>query len=129
RTLTVTCSVFVTTTVVRWNVADRATTFGSTAQLTASIAAGDLLDGGTVTVTVLNSAPGGGTSAGQAFTINNPVPSLGALLPNLVLAGSAGGVILTVTRSNFVVSSVVRWNGSRRTTRFASGEPPAVGRP
>src|SRR5207249_10696556 len=66
------------------------TTFVSTAQLTASIAAGDLLDGGTVTVTVLNSAPGGGTSAGQAFTINNPVPSLGALLPNLVQVGSAG---------------------------------------
>src|SRR5204863_317218 len=88
-TLTVNGSGFVSTSVVRWNGADRATTFVSTAQLTASIAAGDLLDGGTVTVTVLNSAPGGGTSAGPAFTINNPVPSLGALLPNLVPADSA----------------------------------------
>ena len=125
-TLTVNGSGFVSTSVVRWNGADRATTFVSTAQLTASIAAGDLLDGGTVTVTVLNSAPGGGTSAGQAFTINNPVPSLGALLPNLVLAGSAGGAILTVTGSNFVLSSVVRWNGSNRTTRFESGGQLAV---
>ena len=120
-TLTLNGSGFVSTSVVRWNGANRATTFVSTTQLTASIPASDRLDGGTVTVTVLNPAPGGGTSAGQAFTINNPLPSIGSLIPNLILAGSPGGAILTVTGSNFVPSSVARWNGSPRTTRFESG--------
>jgi len=43
------------------------------------------------------------------------VPALLALSPSMVAAGSPG-FILTVTGTGFVPGSVVRWNGSNRTT-------------
>jgi hypothetical protein len=49
-----------------------------------------------------------------------PVPVLGALSPSSATAGSAA-FTLTVSGTNFVASSVVRWNGSNRTTTFVSG--------
>src|SRR3989442_53501 len=48
-----------------------------------------------------------------------PVPVLGALSPSSATAGGAG-FTLTVTGANFVAPSVVRWNGSDRTTTFVS---------
>jgi hypothetical protein len=53
---------FVLSSVVRWNGADRATTFVSPTQLRAVIPATDLLMAGTARVTVFNPPPGGGTS-------------------------------------------------------------------
>src|SRR5207247_3417887 len=49
-----------------------------------------------------------------------PVPVLGALSPNSATAGGAA-FTLPVSGTNFVASSVVRWNGSNRTTTFVSG--------
>ncbi len=45
---------------------------------------------------------------------------LAALSPSSATEGGAG-FTLTVTGTNFVASSVVRWNGSNRTTTFVSG--------
>jgi hypothetical protein len=70
-TLTVNGTGFVANqSVVRWNGSDRATTFVSATQLGAAISAADVAAAGTATVTVFTPAPGGGTSNGQAFTIN-----------------------------------------------------------
>jgi hypothetical protein len=69
-TLTVNGSGFVPTSVVRWNGANRTTTFVSSSQLTATIPASDLTTAGSATVTVFSPTPGGGTSAGLTFTIN-----------------------------------------------------------
>ncbi len=119
-TLTATGKNFVASSVVRWNGSDRATTFGSSTQLTAQISAADIATAGTVAVTVFNPTPGGGTSAAQSFTITaNPVPTLNSLSPTSVVAGSAA-FTLTATGKNFVASSVVRWNGSDRPTTFGS---------
>ncbi len=52
-------------------------------------------------------------------TPNNPVPSLTSISPTNALAGGAG-FTLTVTGTNFIASSVVRWNGVSRTTTFIS---------
>jgi hypothetical protein len=68
-TLTVTGTGFVSASVVRWNGADRATTFVSTNQLRAAIGGADVAATGTVPVGVVTPAPGGGTSATQAFTV------------------------------------------------------------
>jgi len=59
---------------------------------------------------------GNGTSP---TAVNNPLPALTAIAPE---TASAGGVAftLTVTGSNFVQGSVVRWNGNARTTNFVS---------
>src|SRR5262249_60479656 len=77
--------------VVRWNGADRPTTYVSATRLTTSIAAADVATAGTVPVTVFTPAPGGGTSATLAFTI--------ALPPALAVSATsvAGGRSVTLT--------------------------------
>ncbi|NJO13636.1 MAG: hypothetical protein HC872_09430 [Gammaproteobacteria bacterium] len=122
-TLTVNGSNFASTAVVRWNGANRTTTFVSASQLTATIPAGDIAAAGTASVTVFNPAPGGGTSNAQTFTVNaanNPVPGLTGISPASAIAGGAG-FTLTVNGSNYVNgASTVRWNGANRTTTFVS---------
>jgi Tol biopolymer transport system component len=68
-TLNVNGSNFLSASVVEWNGSSRMTTFVSSTQLTAQIMAADLGAPGKVTVTVLNPAPGGGTSNAVNFTI------------------------------------------------------------
>jgi hypothetical protein len=119
-TLTANGSNFISGSEIRWDGASRATAFVSDTQLTAAIPASDIAASGTVQVTVFNPSPGGGTSSGQMFSIDNPVPTLSLLSPNSVLAGSAA-FTLTATGSNFVSTSVVQWDGSPRTTTFVSG--------
>jgi len=121
-TLTVNGSNFINGSVVRWNGANRTTTFVSGTQITAAIPAADIAAQGTATVTVVNPTPGGGTSGNLTFTINaaaNPVPVASSLAPNSTAAGSPG-FTLTVNGSNFVAGSVVRWNGANRSTTFVS---------
>jgi hypothetical protein len=118
-TLTITGTNFVNGAVVRWNGSDRTTTFVSSTQLTAAIPASDVATAGTANVTVFNPAPGGGESGAVTFTINNPAPTISSISPATAVAGS-GNFTLTITGTNFVTNSVVRWNGSDRTTTFVS---------
>lgn len=122
-TLTVNGSNFVEGSVVRWNGADRPTTYVSATQLQAQISASDVATQGSASVTVFTPAPGGGASTAQTFTItapaSSPAPVVSALSPSSIASGS-GAFTLTVTGSNFVPSSVVRWNGANRTTTFVS---------
>jgi IPT/TIG domain len=67
--LTVNGSKFVSSSVVRWNGADRPTTFVSATQLQAAISADDIAGSGTNQVTVFTPAPGGGTSSSLPFTV------------------------------------------------------------
>ena len=120
-TLTIIGTNFVNGSVVRWNGSPRTTTFVSSTRLEAAIPASDVATAGTANVTVFNPAPGGGTSNTATFTIqaSNPVPTITAINPSSAVAGS-GGFTLTITGTNFVNSSVVRWNGSDRPTTFVS---------
>ena len=122
-TLTVNGSNFVSNSTVQWGGADRATSFVSATQLTATILAADIATGGTANVTVVNPAPGGGTSNTATFTINNPVPVISSLSPAST-APARGGFSLTINGSSFVSNSQVKWNGSgsgnNRTTHFVS---------
>jgi hypothetical protein len=70
-TLAVNGTNFVAGSVVRWNGSARTTTFVNTTQLTAAISAGDIAGAGTVPITVVNPAPGGGTSNALSFVINS----------------------------------------------------------
>src|SRR5262249_56688206 len=73
----------------------------------------------TVSVTVTNPTPGGGTSNTVTFVINNPVPSLTSLTPS---SRNHGGpdFTLSVRGSGFVSTSQVKWKGSNRATTFVS---------
>jgi hypothetical protein len=121
-TLRVTGTNFVPGSIVRWNNADRSTSFVSATALDASIAASDIAATGTASVTVFNPAPGGGTSNALNFTIEpppNPTPVLSSLSPN---AASAGGpaFTLTINGSGFAGGAMARWNGADRATTFNS---------
>ena len=62
---------------------------------------------------------GGGGNGGPPPPSGNPVPSLTSISPTSAPVGSAE-FTLTATGSKFISSSVVRWNGSNRTTTFVS---------
>jgi hypothetical protein len=114
-TLTVNGSNFVNGAVVRWNgttsAADRTTTFLSSGQLTASIAAADIATAATINVYVFNPGPGGGLSAAATFTVNNPGPTITTISPTSATAGGAQ-FTLTVNGTGFVSTSKVRFGGS-----------------
>jgi hypothetical protein len=114
-TLNVTGSDLVDGAVVRWDGGDRPTTFVSGSAVTASIGAADLATGKVVQVTVRN--PDGGISSPLEFTVSNPVPSLASFSPAHV-PGGGGGFALTLTGSDFVSGSAVRWNGVPKATTF-----------
>jgi hypothetical protein len=121
-TITVNGTDFVNGAVVQWNGSPRPTTFVSGTQLTAQITASDVAGVGTANVTVVNPAPGGGSSNTLIFTINaipNPVPALTGLSPDSGIEGD-DPFTLTVTGTDFVAGSTVQWNGSDRPTTFVS---------
>jgi hypothetical protein len=93
-TLSVYGSGFVSSSVVRWNGVARPTTFMSSTQLNASIAATDDATPGTAQVTVFSPTPGGGTSAAAAFsTVPQPTLTVNATTV-------APGTSVTVTLTN-----------------------------
>jgi hypothetical protein len=75
-TLTVNGSEFASTAVINWNGTPRATQFFSSSQLKATIDAADVAHAGTVSITVTNPAPGGGTSNSVLFPIQVPASSV-----------------------------------------------------
>jgi hypothetical protein len=122
-TLTVNGGNFISSSVVRLNGSDRSTAFVSSTQLTAQITAADVQTGGSFPITVFNPLPGGGLSSSVNLTVNppagNPIPVLTSLNPTSATAGGAA-FTLTVNGSNFIASSVVRWNSTDRTTTFVN---------
>lgn len=85
-TLTVNGSNFLNSSSVRWNGVARATTYISSSHLTISILASDVASNGTASVTVFNSAPGGGISNAVSFSI---------VFPQYRLAGGSNCFIAT----------------------------------
>jgi hypothetical protein len=94
-TLTVNGTGFISSSVVRWNGAPRATTFVSSTQLQAAMAAADIASPATASVTVATPAPGGGTSSPATFTINTPP----ALSVNTTSALVGAPIIVTLTNA------------------------------
>ena len=72
-TLTVSGTNFFPSSIIDWNGASLVTTFASSTQLTGTIPSSDFLIANNFPVTVVNGAPGGGTSSPQNFTVSIPV--------------------------------------------------------
>jgi hypothetical protein len=104
---------------VKWNGSKRTTTFVDGTHLRAQITAADIAGAGTANVTVQTTGGGGGTSNPLVFVINNPTPVLTSVSPTSATAGDPA-LTLTVEGSGFNGASVVRWNGSTRTTKLVS---------
>lgn len=56
-------------------------------------------------------------SGDETFSIMNPAPSITSVSPEYAIVGN-GPIDLSVQGLNFLDGSVVRWNGSNRTTTF-----------
>ncbi len=126
-TLTIDGTNFVAASVVNFGGSAPATTFVNSTQLTAAIPAASIASPGTPAVTVTNPAPGGGTSKAINLTITsglNSVPTISSVFPSCAPAGeqfvNSVNNQLTVVGLNFVASSVVRWNGTNRSTTLDS---------
>lgn len=104
---------------VRWNGADRPTTYESPTRLKAAIPASDLASPGTAQITVSNPAPGGAISAARSFEIGNPNPVMTSLSPDRSISGTSA-LTLTINGSGFVRGALVRWEGNDRPTTFVS---------
>jgi VCBS repeat protein/centrosomal CEP192-like protein len=76
-TLTVNGTGFVSGSILEWNSSPRTTTVLTGSQLTAQISSNDIASAGTASITVMNPAPGGGSSNAIYFTVVNPLPSVG----------------------------------------------------
>jgi len=118
-TLTVNGTNFDNNSMVNVNGSARTTTYVSPTQVTASIPAADLTAVGTLNVTVANPGTGGGTSNTASLTVGNTVPVITSISPTSTASGS-GALTLTVNGSNFTSGSMVRVNGSNRTTTHVS---------
>lgn len=67
----------------------------------------------------LLSACGGGGGSSTPTSTPNPVPVVTSVSPTSTSAGG-GAFTLTVNGTGFISSSVIKWNGSSRTTTFLS---------
>ena len=101
---------FFITSQVTFDGAPAATTYQDTTHLKATLTAAQLANAGTISVRVVNSAPGGGTSSALAFTVNNGVPTIVALSPSSVTAGSPDRTI-TINGNGFVSTTTAKSNG------------------
>ncbi len=121
-TLTITGADFINGSTIRWNGVALPTSFISATQLSAVVPAANISTAGTAVISVFTPSPGGGSSGSLTFTIsstvvNNPVPVLISISPNTAIAGSAA-FTLTVTGTDFINGSVVKWDGVILTTTF-----------
>lgn len=106
---------------VMFNGSARTTTYVNSTQLVAQLGAADLATAGNFSISVRQPNPPGNLSSNVAnFTVSNPVPTIRSVSPGVVDT-SAGAFSLTVVGTGFTRQSVVRWNGSSRTTTFVSG--------
>jgi YVTN family beta-propeller protein len=122
--LTVVGQNFVAGSVVRWNGSDRPTSSnGSINGLTAQISASDIATAGTAAVTVVNPAPGGGSSNSLTFTI-----TAGAVDPLSIALDPAGkfAYVMNFGCGGGVGSYVSMYTIDSTTGALASVGPPAT---
>lgn len=108
-TLTVNGTDFSPSSVVRWNGWDQPTTYVSATQLTATVAATNIVSSGTALVTVFTPPAGGGVSNSQVFTILAGPPVISRISPTS--GPASGGNILELHGNSFSPDTQVFVNG------------------
>jgi len=110
---------FVAGTGVLVNGAARPATFINATAMKVALTSADLASAGTLGITAVNPAPGGGISASSGIAINNPVPGAITLTPASAIAGT-GTAQITINGSSLVPSAVVYVGGQPRTTTYVN---------
>lgn len=110
---------FFGTSQITFDGAPAATTYQDATHLKATLTAAQLANAGSISVRVVSSSPGGGTSAALAFTVTNGVPAITSLNPSSVPAGSPDRTVI-VTGTGFVSTSTAKSNGILVMTSYVS---------
>jgi hypothetical protein len=118
--VTVTGTGFVPSTSINVNGTLRGTTFASATQVSVALSAADLAGAGSLSLTAVNSTPGGGTSPAASLQVNNPTVGTIHLSPSTLNAGASTPATITVTGGTFVPTSVIQVNGSTRATTYVN---------
>lgn len=112
---------FVSQSEVFVNGANRTSIYASSSALTAVLNATDVVSPGTLQITVVNPAPGGGSSTPFPLNVNTPVPTISAVAPAETQAGGTTTVTLSVTGTGFLNQySNITVNGVPFVTTVAS---------
>lgn len=111
-TLNVSGNSFISDSVVQWNGTPRTTTFVSATELSAIITADDIAVESAASVTVVNPAPGGGSSNSLIFSINSSPPVTPPVCPTNVAAASYGATASASSEigANYSASGVIDGN-------------------
>ena len=119
--LHVTGTGFVSGSVISFNGTSLQTTYVSSTQLSASVPASLLATSGSFSVAVVNpdGQKSGGSSggSGSTFSVDNGQPTITALTPGSIPAGSAATDVV-VAGTNFISSSIASFGGSPRPTKI-----------
>ena len=132
-TITVTGTGFIPASMVEVGGSSRSTTYVSATQLTFQLTVADQAAATTLAVTVVNPAPGGGTSRSLALRVAaaTATPVITTLSPSSFVAGSSDSTIavygsnlfsgsLTLGSNAPVIYGTVLWNGTALTTSLYS---------
>ncbi len=127
-TLTVNGAGFVAGSIICWNGAYRVTTYVSSTQLQALIAASDIAGTSTVAVTVFNPAPGGGTSGSLPFTLT-PLPAgpFGVTAPASAVSYSSATLSGYVNPNGSATSAWFEWTTSGTFSTFTATAAQVLG--
>ena len=112
RTLTLHGNGFVPGSQARWNDADRVTRFHSAELLTVDLPARDLDTTSVSRLTVVNGAPGGGSSGTINVVVGYPVPQITSISPSTMVVSPPPLVPIMVTGTGFVPRSAVRFGAN-----------------
>jgi hypothetical protein len=119
QTLTISGTNFLSTSTVRYNSVEHTARFVNSTELTISLSATDQATAGNYAVVVTNPSPGGGASNSENFTVDNRVPTITRLSPSSATAGAAAQT-LTISGTNFLSTSTVRYNRVEHAARFVN---------
>ncbi len=111
---------FVPTTIINVNGSARSTIYISATQVEVTLNSADVTTAGSLSLTAVNSTPGGGTSTAMSLPVNNPSIGFIQLNPSQLPAGATSPATITVTGNTFVPASVVNVNGAARTTTYVN---------
>lgn len=108
-TVILTGSGFVGKSQARWNDGDRITHYQNAQTLMVDLPASDLAILATGKFTVVNGAPGGGTSGVVNVVVGNPAPTLTSVTPNstAALSPSSAPLPITIAGSGFTTESII----------------------
>jgi WD40-like Beta Propeller Repeat len=121
-TLHLTGANFVTQSEAFVNGANRTATFNSSTSLTVQLSSTDVVSPGTLQITVVNPAPGGGSSTPFPLNVDTAVPTISAITPVSEQAGGTAAVSLAVTGTGFLNQySNINVNGVPFATTVSGG--------